>query len=49
MISVVFVLSVTIVSMLTPVVMRVAAIPNNRITVGITFRPFPVLCHISFR
>ena len=47
--SVKFVLSVTIVSMLTPVVIRVAAIPNNRMIMSKTFRPFPVLCHISFR
>ena len=49
MISVEFAFSVTIFSMLTPVVIRVAAIPNNRMIVSKSFRPFPVMCHISLR
>ena len=44
-----FVLSVTMASMLTPVVISVAAIPNNRIMMSNNFLPVSVLCHISFK
>ena len=44
-----FALSVTMASMLTPVVISVAAIPNIRIMMSNNFRPVSVLCHISFK
>ena len=44
-----FVLSVTMASILTPVVIRVAAIPNIRIMMSNNFLPVSVLCHISFK